>query len=203
MVGSLSPRHQQQRLQTAELAARYMRQSGLSLPRARDKAARQLGIGLHPGNPALPSDTQIQQALQAQLRLFSPPQHQASLQAKRQGALEAMDFLRHFSPRLAGPVLDGTAQGHDPVILHLHPESAEDVPLFLEDQQLPARQGSVQVLLADGPALVPCWHLVVDDTDFQLWVLPPRALRQPPRQSASQPQPIERASAAGLRALLG
>ena len=190
------------RLRTAELAARFMREGGLGLARARDKAAMQLQVDLRPGNPALPSDNEVQHALHTQLQLFSPPQRQSALASKRQAALEAMDFLRHFSPRLAGPVLDGSAQEHDPVILHLHPEAAEDVPLFLEDQRLPAQLRSARILLADGPATLPCWHLVVDDTDFHLWVLPALALRQPPLQSASPPQPMERASAARLRRLL-
>lgn len=190
------------RQQAAELAARFIREGGLGLPQARSKAARRLGIDPHPGNPALPSDRLVQQALHAQLALFSLPQRGQVLEEKRRIALEAMDFLDQFSPRLAGPVLDGTTQGQDPVILHLHPDAPEDVPLFLEQQRLPARQQSARVLLADGAITVPSWHLVVEDIDFQLWVLPAHALRQPPRQSSANPQPLERASASRLRALL-
>ena len=196
------PAHARQRQQLAELAARLMRERGLSLTGARDKAAVLLGTDARPGNPALPAESEIQQALQVQLALFSPQQRPCLLDEKRRGALEAMDFLRAFHPRLAGSVLDGTAQPADPVILHLHPDSPEEVPIFLEDQRLPARLRSAQVLMADGQLNVPCWHLVVDDTDFQLWVLPAAALQQAPLQSRGNPVAMERASAARLRSLI-
>lgn len=179
-----------------------MRESGLPLGRARDKAAGLLGIDPRPGHPALPSEREVRQALQEQLALFSAPQRVAVLEEKRQAALEAMDFLRHFHPRLAGNVLDGTAQMTDPVIVHLHPDAPEDVPIFLEEHQLPARLRSARVLLGDGTVNVPCWHLVVDDIDFQLWVLPAHALQQAPLQSASEPVSMPRASIGQLRALM-
>lgn len=190
------------RRQAAELAARHMREGGLGLPRARDKALAQLGLAVRNGHPDWPGDREIQQALETQLALFAPAGRADLLRARRHEALAAMDFLRPFSPRLAGRVLEGSAQAHDPVILHLHPEAPEDVPMFLEDHHLPARQGSAHLLLDGRRVTVPVWHLVVEDTDFQLWVLPATALRQPPWRGEGDPQPLERASAAALRALL-
>lgn len=193
---------EQRRLQVAELAARHIREGGLPLSRAREKAATQLRVPLKAGNPLLPSEQEIQAALEAQLALFATPQRIPLLEEKRRAALAAMKALASFAPRLTGSVLDGTALAHDPVILHLHPETPEDVPFFLDDLSLPARQRSAQIHLPDGPLAVPSWHLVVDDIDFQLWVLPVRALQQSPRQPASPHAPLQRASASQLLALL-
>lgn len=189
-----------QRQQLAELAARFIREDGLDIARARDKAARRLGLGVGPGNPQLPGTAQIQAALQVQLALYGGTRRHLRLQ--RQAALEAMDFLRPFSPRLAGPVLDGSAQAHDPVCLHLHSAAPEDVAQFLHDTPFAHRLATRQLRLPPGRRLdVPCWLLRVDEQDFELWVLPDSALRHGPLQPLED-APLPRAGLAGVRALL-
>lgn len=173
----------------------------MDMASARSKAARQLGLSLREGNPALPSRRDIQSALASQLALFQTGDARQALADKRHAALQAMDFLQRFSPRLCGPVLEGSAQPGDPVMLHLHADTPEDVALFLHDQQLPARLGHAPLRLSNGVELLPHWQLVVDGTSFQLWVLPPHALRAPPLDGVDH-RPLARASAAQLRALL-
>jgi len=189
------------RQHAAELAARHIREGGMDMASARSKAARQLGLSLREGNPALPSRRDIQSALASQLALFQTGDARQALADKRHAALQAMDFLQRFSPRLCGPVLEGSAQPGDPVMLHLHADTPEDVALFLHDQQLPARLGHAPLRLSNGVELLPHWQLVVDGTSFQLWVLPPHALRAPPLDGVDH-RPLARASAAQLRALL-
>ena len=188
------------RRQTAELAARHMRESGLDMAAARNKAARQLGVALREGHPDLPARREIEQALGSQLDLYAGPGHADQLQQKRRAALEAMQFLHAFAPRLTGAVLDGTAQAHDPVILHLHADNPEEPGLFLHEQHLGAQLDHGRLHLVDGSHHdTPCWTLTVAGITFQLWVLPRCALRTPPanpvdgsaqhRASASQLQP--------------
>jgi hypothetical protein len=190
-----------QRQQAAELSARHMRQAGLDMAAARKKAARQLGLDLRPGNPLLPSRREIEQALASQLSLFGADDRSQQLAHKRQAAREAMQFLQAYAPRLAGAVLDGSAQAHDPVIVHLHADNPEDVTLFLHEQRLPAQLDQARVHLADGNLDVPCWTLTVDGTVFQLWVLPLQALRSPPRHPLDH-TPLPRANTAQLSQLL-
>jgi len=101
---------------------------------ARQKAALRLGMNPTRG---LPRDEDVEMALQEYHRLYRSrvqPQHIASL---RQLALEAMRFFRHFSPRLVGGVLDGSAGAHSPVTLNLYPETPEDVLRSLMDNRIP------------------------------------------------------------------
>lgn len=195
-----SPSQQRLRQQASELAARLMREHGLALAAARDKAMRQLGLPLQPGHPAQPGRAEIEQALAAQLRLFAAPGQAGQLAAKRSAAIEAMEFLAAFAPRLAGGVLDGSAQGHDPVELHLHADAPEDVAVLLHELPRPPRLGSARVLLDDGPLPVPCWSLSVDGIDFRLLVLPRQALQHGPRHPADG-SALARASLAQLRLL--
>lgn len=196
------PSNSRLRRQTAELAARHMREGGLDMLAARTKAARQLGVNLREGHPDLPARSEIEQALGSQLQLFARRGHADQLQQKRLAALEAMQFLQAFAPRLAGAVLDGTAQAHDPVILHLHADNPEDPGLFLHEQHLAAQLDHGRLQLVDGSQYdTPCWTLTVADIVFQLWVLPMHALRNPPTNPIDG-SPLPRASASRLQQLI-
>lgn len=196
----MSANHRQ-RQQAAELAARHIRQGGLDMASARHKAARQLGLSLREGSAGLPSAREIEQALATQLKLFGADDRVEDLQRKRLAAAEAMAFLQHFSPRLCGAVLDGSAQHQDPVVLHLHADNPEEVAVFVHEQQLPAQLGSARLQLADGRHTLDCWKLVVDGIAFELWVLPRSALQQPPRQPLGDAA-LPRASLRQLRQLI-
>lgn len=196
------PSNSRLRRQTAELAARHMREGGLDMLAARTKAARQLGVNLREGHPDLPARSEIEQALDSQLQLFARRGHADQLQQKRLAALEAMQFLQAFAPRLAGAVLEGTAQAHDPVILHLHADNPEDPGLFLHEQHLAAQLDHGRLQLVDGSQHdTPCWTLTVADIVFQLWVLPMHALRSPPANPIDG-SPLPRASASRLQRLI-
>lgn len=190
------------RRHAAELAARHIREGGMDMRSARNKAATQLGLSLREGHPDLPTRNEIEQALASQLNLFAHPDRPQHLLHKRQAALEAMQFLHGFSPRLSGAVLDGSAQAHDPVIVHLHTDTPEAPGLFLHEQHLPAHQDAGQLQLVDGSVQqTPCWTLQVDGTTFQLWVLPMHALRSPPANPIDG-SALPRASASQLQQLI-
>jgi hypothetical protein len=124
------------------------------------------------------------------------------LQQRRKAALQAMEFFSAFSPRLVGPVLDGTADAQSPVQLHLHSDDEDAVARFLEDQRIPA-DARVRRLRMDRQrsADVTVWEFVANAVNFEVAVLPRQALRQAPL-SAVDEQPMARASAPQLSALL-
>lgn len=195
-----SRRHERDRLRIARTAARLMVESGEhDLRHACRKAARQLGLD-EPSK--LPDESQLQQALHDHLSLFATASHQDALQRRRQAAVDAMEFFQPFSPRLAGPVLEGSATPRTTVQLHLHTDEPEAVQRHLHDHHLPAHAGSTRLRLEGGsvqPRL--SWHIDADGIGFELVVLPEQALRQPPRLPGAD-DPMPRASLAQLRQLL-
>jgi hypothetical protein len=190
----------QLRLQVAQETARLMA-SGLhaELEPARRKAAARLGVR----DPSqLPDAGEILEALATHQRLYGRPQAASDLRRLRAAALEAMPFFAAFEPRLAGPVLAGTATTSTAVCLHLHPLHADEVARFLHDQRIPAQQATRRVRLGPGRAVdLPCWEFLADGVAFELLVLPPEALRQPPLD-ALDGTALPRAGIAALRRLV-
>ncbi|MBM4199177.1 MAG: hypothetical protein FJ198_05730, partial [Gammaproteobacteria bacterium] len=81
---------------------------------AKRKAAERFGMV---DGAVLPRNTEIEEALQEYQRLFGGEAYLESLQAQREVALNVMQRLKDFQPRLVGPVLHGTATAHDDVTL--------------------------------------------------------------------------------------
>ena len=186
------------RQRVAAEAARLLAGQGGDPLQARAQAARRLGIG----DPAsLPGRAEILEALEAHRRLFggSDP---GRLRRLREAALAAMDHFAAFDPRLAGPVLDGSAGPGDAVQLHLHADDPDAVARLLADRGAPAHQAGRRLRLASGEATdVPCWELLADGLPFELWVLPAGAARQGPRDPLGD-GPLPRAGRAALERLL-
>jgi len=202
----MSPRRQddartlQRRQRVAQEAARLLASGEqVDIDQARRKAAARLGVR---EDAALPDAALVREALGERQRLFGGGPVPA-LGRLRDAALQAMAFLAAFDPRLAGPVLEGTAGERTGVLLHLHPQDPDDVARFLHDQRIPVDSGVRRVRLArDRSVDLPCWHFIADGVDFELVVLPHDALRQPPLEPL-EATPMARASAAALRRLMG
>jgi len=192
--------HEQRRQQVAQEAARWMAEGGVhDYAEAKRKAARRLGIV---DEAALPRNEEIQAALRDYQRLFQGEAQPAALRQRREAAVRAMGFFAGFAPRLTGPVLDGTADAHSPVILHLHVEDADEVARFLLESDIPADVRTVSVRLDKKRSVeVPAWHFVADDVAFELKVLPLTALHQAPL-SALDEKPAPRATVAQVRGVL-
>lgn len=193
------PRTQQRRHRVAQEAARLLASGEqVDIDVARRKAAARLGWR---DEAALPDAAMVREALAERLRLFGGAKAPA-LGSLRDAALQAMDFLAAFDPRLAGPVLDGTANERTGVLLHLHPPDPDDVARFLHDQRIPAVAGSRRMRLdRDHSVDLPCWHFTAEGVDFELVVLPQASLRQAPLDTL-EATPVPRASAAALRRLM-
>ncbi|MET0290725.1 MAG: hypothetical protein ABW136_00065, partial [Steroidobacteraceae bacterium] len=113
----------------AQEAARLMAEHGIhDYLTAKRKAAERFAIS---DIAMLPKNTEVEEALRAHHRLFNGAKHDRTLSRQREAALEAMDLLKDFQPRLVGPVLTGTASEHDDIQLHAFADTAETVYIAL------------------------------------------------------------------------
>ena len=193
-------RTRERRQQLAHEAARLMAEGGIrDYRQAKLKAAQRLGIV---DEASLPRNREIEDALREYQRLFLGPDQAAELQRRRQAALRALAFFAEFQARLVGPVLDGTADAHSPVALHLHTDDADAVPRWLDEHGVPATSRSRHVRLdRERQGDYPVWLFAAEELAFDVTVLPLDVVRQAPL-SAVDGRPMARASLAQLRALL-
>jgi hypothetical protein len=193
-------REAQQRALLAQESARIMAAEGTGDYRlALRKAAIRLGVN---DQAALPGADEIQQALHEHQRLFGGGVADDALLARRRAAGEAMQFLDRFQPRLVGAVLDGTADRHSPVQLHLFSDDPDAVTRFLHEHDIPHRTGARRLQVERGRSdTVPLHAFVADGIDFEMLVLPLDGLRQAPLEPGGERrQP--RASLAVLQRML-
>ncbi|MCC4619386.1 hypothetical protein LL965_04555 [Xanthomonas cassavae CFBP 4642] len=193
-------RTRERRHRLAHEAARLMAEGGIrDFHQAKLKAASRLGIH---DDASLPRNREIEDALREHQRLFAGPAHGLRLRQRREAALRALEFLGPFQPRLAGPVLDGTADANAPVQLQLHSDDADAVQRFLEEHRIPAESRTRRLRLdRERTAEFPVWLFRAEELSFDLTVLPYDALRQAPLSQLDE-KPMQRASAAQLRQLL-
>lgn len=193
-------RNRERRQRLAHEAARLMAETGIrDHHQAKLKAAARLGIH---DDAALPRNSEVDEALRAYQRLFQGERQADALRTRREAALQAMEFFEAFRPRLVGRVLEGTADAHTPVALHLHADDADEVARFLDEAGIPADSGSRRLRLDRVRASsAPVWTFEADGLAFDLTVLPMDTLRQAPLCAADD-RPMQRASQAQLRLLL-
>jgi hypothetical protein len=127
-----SPRHDNLRRTLAQDAARYMAEHGIQdfLTAKRKAAARHGNVEA----ATLPSNSEIEAALGEYQRLFGAAAHDEQLNQQRGRALQAMQQLSPFQPRLVGAVLSGTATLHTDIQIHVFADSPESVSMALLDR---------------------------------------------------------------------
>ena len=192
-------RVRERRHRLAHEAARLIAEGGLrDYRQAKLKAAQRLGIT---DDASLPRNREIEEALREYQRLFQPGSVD-ELHRRREAALRALEFFQSFDPRLVGPVLDGTADTHSPVTLHLYSDDGDAVARFLEQHGIPAEPDMRRLRLdRERSGDFPVWLFGAEELAFDLTVLPRVQLRQAPL-SAIDEKPMARATAAQLRQLL-
>ena len=167
---------------------------------AKRKAATRLGIS---ELRFLPRNLEIKDALAEYQQLFqsvSQPQH---LRELRETALNAMRLMERFEPRLVGDVLSGSATRYSNITLHLFSDIAEDIPLFLEQEQIPfqptkKRLRITQHLYKEYPA----FQLTDGEHRVNLVVFPYDGMRQSPC-SPLDGKPMQRANLTAVEEILG
>lgn len=193
-------RLQRNRLRVAQEAARLMSEHGIrDFHHAKLKASERLGIL---DAQSLPRNDEIERALREHQRIFqadSQPQH---LRRCREAAVEAMRFLDDFQPRLVGAVLEGTADAHSAICLHLFSDDPEAVLRFLHGRGVPYETQTRRLRTSrDDTAEFPVALFSADGLSFDLTVLPVDALRQAPVDRIDE-RPMRRAGLAAVEQLL-
>jgi hypothetical protein len=193
-------RAHQLRRRVALEAARLISEHGIrDYQLAKRKAARHVGVD---DEGYLPRNREIEEALREHQRLFRAEKQTRALHARRAAAREAMRFLDRFEPRLVGPVLDGTADSHSPVNLHVFDDSAERVAGYLHDHGIAFETRAHTFRLdRERSAEFPVMLFDADGVAVDVTVFPRDALRQAPLNRIDE-RPQQRASLAALEILL-
>ena len=182
------PRHlrklRQIRQEVAAEAARIIATEGQhNYHAAKKKAAERIGIS---ERLALPSNVEVKDALRRYQDLYGGPEHRENLEQMRRTAASAMRLLEAFRPRLVGAVLDGTADEHSRIALHVFADSVESVVLFFLERGTVFSQEQRQIRWFSGEhRTVPLVVSELDGREIELVVFEPVHLRQAP------PSPID------------
>lgn len=182
----------------AQESARLMIEHGIvDFGLAKRKAAERLGVATA---GALPSNVQIEACLYERQRLFEPETHDVHLRELRESAVVLMSALESFEPRLAGPVLTGTATVNTMIEVHLFAESIEAVADTLDVHGFGTSQCERRYRFGGGRVeLLPGFRVTVRDAEAVLPVFPVHGIREAPL-SAVDRRPMQRAS---LKSVVG
>lgn len=128
-----SNREAAQRQEIVCETARIIADEGLlDYQKAKNKAAHRLGYrGL------LPSNKEIESALITHLNIY----HASTIKQRRMVlqtlALDFMQLLDRFNPRLCGDVLSGNVSPFSPIQIHINADPPEQISPFLEKHSIP------------------------------------------------------------------
>ncbi|MCF8147450.1 MAG: hypothetical protein K9J50_02720 [Sulfuritalea sp.] len=176
------------------VAARMVVEEGLDFGAAKRRAVKQMGLT---ARSALPSNEEIERAVEDYIAVFCAESQATELHALRVLALEWMDRLAPFRPHVAGAVWHGSATRNSDIYLQLFCADAKEAELGLIDRgvrfevrSVPGFQGervdalSVHVwspVLEEHIGL----HLLIYDLDDIRGALHPDARGRRPRGDAT------------------
>jgi predicted nucleotidyltransferase len=183
----------------AQEAARLMAEHGIQdFLVAKRKAAERYGVV---DGSVLPKNTEIEAALASHQRLFGGEQHASSLQEKRRAAVEAMQLLEKFEPRLVGSVLTGTATDFADIQLHVFSDNPEAVYLHLMDRRYDYEVFERKVkMTSDWQLAVPSVRFALRTETIEAYVFTTDGIRQAPI-SPVDGKPMRRATIADVNEL--
>jgi hypothetical protein len=184
----------------AQEAARLMAEHGIQdYFVAKRKAAERYGVV---EGAFLPRNSEIEAALLSYQRLFGGAQHASRLQEQRRVALQAMQLLLQFEPRLVGAVLQGSATEHSDIQLHVFSDSPETVYLHLTDRRYDCEVLERKVrMTAERWFSVPTVRFETGAANVEALVFPTDGIRQAP-VSPVDGKPMRRASAQDVAGLV-
>jgi hypothetical protein len=188
------------RTRVAAEAARLIAETGIrDYAFAKQKAAWRLGAN---DDAALPKNSEIDAALHAHFRLFEAEDHARLLRELRLAAIEAMRFLAEFEPRLVDAVLEGTADRHSAICLHLFSDDPDAPVRFLDDRGIRHDLADRRVRVTrDEFSLLPTISFAADEVPIDLTVFPLDALRHAPVDRTGT-KPMQRATLSVVEGLL-
>ncbi len=188
----------QQALELASVAARWVVEEGLRPGEAKQRAAEHLGLR---GRVRWPDEAMMDAAVREHIAVFCPESQAQELAALRALALRWMTRLADFQPHVSGAVWHGTATRHSDVFLQLFLDDEKAVEWLLMERRVIYHPGSakgwrgemVPVLTVQdadealGPVLV---HLMLHQANDVRGALKPDALGRAPRGNAAALQAL-------------
>ena len=187
----------------AQEAARIIVEQGVRDYRvAKFKAAERLGMSTR---GSLPRNAEIELAVGEHLQLFGGGSHANHLDRMRRSALAAMELLDTFTPRLVGPVLNGTADENSAVNLHVFSDSSEAVAIRLDELGISYRSYERRLKSHRGRGATPDtfagYRFDHGDVVVEATVFPIDGIRQAPI-SPIDGKPMRRANTSTIHSLL-
>lgn len=169
----------QVRLELAHLAARMVAVDGINdYLVAKRKAAERMGVT---NRQQLPSNQEIEQALTDYQRLFQAESQPQLLRQLREIALQAMQMLDSFRPRLVGPVAEGTAVQQSEIQLHIYADTMEEIAMQLIDRDIPYESCERRVRLNAATVNVyPAYRFLAEGYPVVVIIFPLRDRSQTP-----------------------
>jgi len=151
----------------------------------------------------LPRNDEIEQLVIEYQQLFRSDSQPHWLEELRRTAIAVMRMLADFHPRLVGTVLNGTADQHSEINLHLFCDTPESVMFFFLDHGIDFESGDRHIRFANNgnPVAYPKYRFYTEHTPIEVTVFPERGLRQAP-PSPIDGKPMRRASLAAVVKLL-
>ncbi|MBF2760723.1 MAG: hypothetical protein ISN28_10740 [Ectothiorhodospiraceae bacterium AqS1] len=195
----MNTKRNRNRQRIAEEAAKWMLESGSFDHRmAKLKAAQRLRTGLR----ALPRNLEIEDARSERRRIFDD-EGKERLEGLRRCALEVMQLLEPFRPRLVGQVLEGDVDPHSEICLHLFCDPPEGVPLFLIERRIRYRESEARLRFDAASDIVPlpAFAFSAKDMPVTVIVFSGRLRRRIPL-GAVDGRPLRRGKMAAVAALL-
>lgn len=122
------------RQEIAARAARLIAEDGLDYASAKRKAIRQIAGAQKLQGDFLPDNEEITEEVRLYQQLFQADSQPGYLATLRETAVALMRMLAEYHPYVTGAVLNGTANKHSDIHLHLYTDSAKDVEIFLINQ---------------------------------------------------------------------
>lgn len=166
---------------------------------AKRKAIHRLNL---PNDKNLPGNDEIEAAVAEYLRLFRGARRDTDLRRLRALALEAMDFLARFEPRLVGAVLSGNITADTPIQFHVTADAPEEVRLWLHDRAIPFEQGERRLRFGgERQETVPLFRFSADDVTIEMCVFAREGARELPL-SPVDGRPMKRANRREVERLL-
>ena len=203
MPGKRNGNGDRARLQLAQEAARLIVEHGIRDYRvAKVKAAERLGIN---SRGSLPGNAEVESAVHNHLSLFGGESHADHLDLLRESALAAMELLDAFSPRLVGPVLQGTADHNSAINLHVFTDSPESIAFELDANGYDCRPYERRLKTSRGKgakaATFAGYEFRLEHAAVQATIFPVDGIRQAPI-SPIDGRPMKRADQKAVASLL-
>ena len=200
VLAKKKPQSDRQRHMLAQECAKILAEEGITdFAKAKRKAAARLNMGQR---VLLPSNQEVQQALQDYQRLFMADTQPQQLVLLRQTAVQAMQFLSDFQPLLVGPVLQGTATRYSAIHLHITAANTEEVMIYLMNHDIPFESSQRRLRLSEDQVIdLPVLTFTADTFIIDLTVFP-QDRKLPTPRSPIDGRSMPRANLAKVQQLL-